>query len=544
MSRAELLLQYKREKERKKALKAKRSANAASVHTKKKSSSLDNARNALQKRDANARIRSTSKPLVSSSKRVGRPNVAATALKTDSVGPNKKTRGALSLNSSKPATKRVGKPATKVMARSTPATKVASKVKVATKATVKSMKAKLATKPPAKTAKAATRRRPGAVAATKTTSSVGRKKVFKFVKIRVRGHNKQRWRDVNTKKAAPIKQLYKQLAASFGACVVLERVSGIASMRPEFYDHEDCSKLEHEAQYIVHNAESRADREKEMIRFEGASTIQRVWRGRVHRLYFGQAKTASVAIQSIVRRQRAIRDASSRRRSTLKLQTWVRKVQASRLFATQKSAAKLIQKGFRSWREEKSAVLLQSIVRGLFARSFVRKATAVTTLLQSLSRRKQPRHHFKRIRNAGIVIQRRWRSFQWYLYEQRCMGGAMAAQKIGRSWLVRRQMTRLAQFFKNSLLRMYAVNVKLLLGCVCITITNSAFVVLRRYAVAARRHRHECAKRIQGVCRARLDQLNLGASQFQKLYRGHVTRQHVRRCNESAIQIQVTYSFL
>lgn len=84
-------------------------------------------------------------------------------------------------------------------------------------------------------------------------ASGAKKKVFKFVKIRVRFHNKQRWRDVNAKKASPFDQLCAQLRASFGACAALERVvlspdSGLPAMKPEFYSADDCTELEQGAE--------------------------------------------------------------------------------------------------------------------------------------------------------------------------------------------------------------------------------------------------------------------------------------------------------
>jgi hypothetical protein len=283
-------------------------------------------------------------------------------------------------------------------------------------------------------------------------------KVLKFVKIRVRLHNKQRWRDVSTKRAVPFAALLQQLTASFGLglgfeCVAIERVLGEATMAPAFYSADDCLELAQGAEYIAHTADSKTDRECQLVQYRAVIKIQAVARGWRQVVRFRAARGAATRLQSVGRGLLARRLANRRRLAGVKLQAFARGCsQASRFHRLQRVVS-AVQTAFRARRRSRAAVRLQAAVRGGLARFHKRKQAEAATDVQRVVRGQKARLAFVQQREAAVFVQRSWRSFQWRIYEQQCSGAALLAQQIGRGWLARSRLDRLERFFRLGLLR-------------------------------------------------------------------------------------------
>ena len=141
--------------------------------------------------------------------------------------------------------------------------------------------------------------------------------------------------------------------------------------------------------------------------------------------------------------------------------------------------------------------------------------------IQRVQRGIRPRRRFQEITAATVAIQRRWRWFQWQLYEQQCTGGAIAAQQIGRGWLVRHRMKRLGRFFQAVLLRRSE------LGFICVVlyaIISTEICVSYRQGQAMIRQRVSNIVKIQRRVQKHLQRLGDACTKVQCLFRGHVAR--------------------
>lgn len=284
-----------------------------------------------------------------------------------------------------------------------------------------------------------------------TTTKAG--KASKFVKIRVRLHNKQRWRDISTKKSAPFSQLVAQLKASLRECAALELVSGVATMKPEFYSAADCTALVFGAEYIVHSHSSKERREQELVRFEAALALQTWYRQVSQTQRFRSHKEAVTRTQSVVRMQKARKMALRKRRAIEKIQTSARAHQWQTWYQSLRRNTTLLQQKFRFLRLRKCTVKLQALWRRWRIEQLVRRWSGSATKIQAFQRKTGPRSSFQLLKQAAVAVQRAWRLFQWRVYEQRCTGGAVAAQQVGRGWIVRRRMKTLSRFFQAGLLK-------------------------------------------------------------------------------------------
>ena len=268
--------------------------------------------------------------------------------------------------------------------------------------------------------------------------------------------------------------------------------------------------------YIVHSAESKAERELELVRFEAAVRIQAWFRSNVLWKFYQRQRCLAIKLQSIFRAHKARHVAMERRHAIVQLQKNVRQWSKRRQYQELRQATRVLQQRARLRWAIGAAVKLQATVRRFLVLLRVSKWHRAAQAIQKNCRGRRPRKEFRRFRNAAIILQRGWRTFQWHVYEKQCTGAAVVAQKIGRSWLTRQKFYRLERFFRTGLLR------------------------LRAHVV--RQHRNHCATLIQKTFLQHLKKLCTAATIIEKTFRGHTTRQIQRGRRAFATVAQVRSS--
>lgn len=443
---AERLLEYKRKKEDRKKKAAKESKSVCNTSRIKKNLRTKHTAVPLQCRDGNIQ-----------------PKIHASKPSTFSVKTNSSHRKTASKFSSKGpsngkiinVTKRTSRERIKKLQSKKPMslhTLKIQKINSAQKTNLKRTKQSTLTSANKKIS--AAKKRPGTTKASSSRKYSNKKKqgekpkkIFKFVKIRVRAHNKLKWRDINVKRAAPFSQLVKQLAKSLGECVALEKISGELSMKPEFYITNDCSNLDQEGQYIVHSKTSKTLREAEYIRYSAATKIQAWYRLKCAFNAYIKTRHSTIQIQSLARLKIARNLIVRKKKSIFKIQATFFSSRLRKLYQKYLRALCSLQIRFKFQRKKAASVKISSVFRRYLQQKEIRKWNCAATIVQSLVRSQKPRRNFLNQVVASTQIQKQWRIFKWRLYEENCTHLALTLQKVSRGWILRRRMHQLSTFF-------------------------------------------------------------------------------------------------
>ncbi|TRY96933.1 hypothetical protein DNTS_014281 [Danionella cerebrum] len=303
-------------------------------------------------------------------------------------------------------------------------------------------------------------------------------------------------------------------------------------------------KKRHQASIVVQSAfRAHLVRKRISTMHQNAILIQRCFRAHKQRKAdqrrYVEIKSAALVLQAAFRGWKTRRSVAQHNRAALVIQTTFRRFLVQRNFLSLKRSAIVLQKRYRAKAQggkvrreflalKSASVAIQAIWRGRAERKLITQLHACARIIQSNYRRHVVLARFLQMKQAAVVIQKRFRAFRngqkVYVKFTEMKKAAVVLQSAYRGWRTRRHVQR----------KMKAAT--LIQSVVRAHLCRRRFLAQKRAAVVIQQwHR---ASTLGLLERTHYTCLRQATIKLQAVYRGYKARQHLRREHQAATVIQ------